>query len=220
MTKHRPPPSQAEGREQLFEKLLAAMGIGEADHLLRFGLTQELDQIGRNARQIAMPGTQPDRRRKVQQYRAAITKVLAISETLGPDFFANEIARASLSRLNPDKDASTLDRLVDLHRDDRDNVVAVLTSRVRDIDHWLEISGDDYRKRDVRELVVEPFLRLMSEHGITTSRKQRPRKRIFDALFDWLGIEQRVRPTSANIDKIARDLEMASESIPKSKTAD
>lgn len=191
------------------------MGIDESDHFLRFGLTQEeLDRIGRNARQIAIPGTQPDRRTKVKQYRAAITRVLALSETLGSDFFAHEIARASLSRLNPDKDASTLDRLVDLHRDDREDVVDVLTSRVRDIDHWL---GDDYRKRDVREMVVEPFLRLMVEHGITTSRKQRPRKKIFAALFDWLEIEPKYRPTSANIDKIARDLEKASGSTPKAK---
>lgn len=65
----------------------------------------------------------------------------------------------------------------------------------------------------MRELVVEPVLRLMFEHGITTSRKQRPRKRIFDTLFDWLGIKK-LRPTSANI---ARDLQKASDSTPKAK---
>lgn len=69
----------------------------------------------------------------------------------------------------------------------------------------------------MRKLVVEPFLRLMAKHEIITSRKQRPRKKIFDALFDWLEIEPRYRPTSANIDKLARDFQKVSGSTPKAK---
>jgi hypothetical protein len=75
-----------------------------------------------------------------------------------------------------------------------------------DIDHWLKISGDAYKKQDVRKLIVEPFLKLMEEHQITTSPKQLPRSRIFDALFNWLGVESGDRSTSASINAIAREL--------------
>src|SRR4029453_2037888 len=101
------------------------------------------------------------------------------------------------------------------------DVVAVLTTHRLNINHWRTISGDTYRKRDLRKLVVEPFLQLMAKHGITTSSKQRPRKRIFDALFDWLGIERTFRPTSVNINTIARELEgstNASKSNAKRRT--
>jgi hypothetical protein len=93
------------------------------------------------------------------------------------------------------------------HGHKRNDLVAELTEHRLDIDHWLKTSGDVYKKRDVRKLVVEPFLQLIAEHGITTSRKQLPRKRIFEALFDWLGVERSFRPSSVNIDAIARKLE-------------
>jgi hypothetical protein len=218
MTKHRPSPSKAEGREQQFEKLLAAMGIGEStDPFGRFALTQNLEDIERYyARQVAVLGKQPDRK-LVHRYRAAITKALALSEKIGPDFFVNDIEKANWSRHNPDADDMTLHMLMEEHGDKRDDVVAVLTARGLDIDHWLKASGDDYRKRIVTKLVVEPFLQLMAQHEITTSRKQLPRKRMFDALFDWLGVEQKFRPSSAAIDAIARDPAGASSSESNAK---
>jgi hypothetical protein len=192
MIKHRPPPSKAEGREQQFEKLLAAIGIGEsADPLTRYALTQNLKEIELcYARLVAASGKQPDRK-LVRRYRAAITKALMLSKSIGCDFLGNEIEKAGWSRHNPDADDRTLQMLMDDHGHERMDVVAVLTGHGLDIDHWIKISGDVYRKRDVRKLVVEPFLQLMAQHEITTSRKQLPRKRMFDALFDWLGIEQK-----------------------------
>jgi hypothetical protein len=73
----------------------------------------------------------------------------------------------------------------------------------------------------VTKLAVEPFLRLMAESKITTSRKQLPRKRMFDALFDWLGIERKFRPSDAAINAIARGLKgsgSASKSNAKRRT--
>jgi hypothetical protein len=209
MPKHRPPPSKVEDREQHYEKLLAAMGFGDsADPFIgfsRYGLTQDLEPIER-AYAVAASGKQPSRK-LVQRYRAGITNLLELSDHIGPDFFANEIEKAGWSRLNPDADDSTLYMLMEEHSDKRDNVVAALTARGLDVDQWLKTSGDTYKKRDLRKVVVEPFLQLMAKHEITTSRKERPRKRIFDALFDWLGVEQKFRPSSANIDAIARKLE-------------
>jgi hypothetical protein len=203
MTKHRPSPSKVENHHQRFEKLLAAMGIEAANPISRFVLTEELERIERNyARQVAA-SAQPDRK-LVRRYRAAIKKTLEISKKIGPDFFAYEIEKASLSRLNPDLDDSRWGDLIEEHRREQDGVVAALTARELDIDHWLKTSGDAYRKRDVTKLVVQPFLQLMVEQGITTSRKHLPRKRMFDALFDWLGIERKFRPSSAGIDAVAR----------------
>jgi hypothetical protein len=208
MTKHRLRPSKPENRERQFEKLLAAMGMGEtADPFARYPLMQELEQIERvYARQVVASAKQTDRK-LVQRYRAGITNLLEISGDIGPDFFANEIEKAGLSRHNPEADDMTLHRLMEEHGSKRDDLIPVLTARGLDVDHWLKTSVDTYKKRDLRKVVVEPFLQLMAKHEITTSRKQRPRKQIFDALFGWLGVERKFRPSSANIDAIARELE-------------
>jgi hypothetical protein len=207
MPKHRPSPSKAAGRKRQFEKLLETMGMGKVNPYIRYPLTQRLEEIERDyARQVAVSGKQPDRK-LVNRYRATITKLLRLSETIGPDFFANEIEKAGWSRLNPDADDSTLNMLMEEHEHERPDFDAKLTARGLDVDHWLKTSGETYKKRDVRKLVVEPFLQLMAKYEITTSRKQRPRKQIFDALFDWLGIEKKFRPSSANIDAITREFE-------------
>ena len=114
MSKHRLPRSKAEGREQQFEKLLAAMGIGDAaDPFGRYPLTQKLEQIDRDyVRGVAVSGKQPDRK-LVQRYRKAITKVLTLSKSIGRDFLGNEIGKAGWSRHNPDVDDSTLQMLMD-----------------------------------------------------------------------------------------------------------
>ena len=69
---------------------------------------------------------------------------------------------------------------------------------------------------DVRKLVVEPFLQLMVGRETETSRK-----RLFDALIDWIGIEKKFRPSSASINSIARELDArasASESNARRRT--
>jgi len=218
----KPSPDDAGSREQQFEKLMTAMGMSEAANFYsRYALTQDLEHIERQcARWIAASGKQPDVD-LVRSYRKAVTRVLKLSEKIGPDFLANEIELASWARNIPDADEQTLHELMADHGDRRQDVVAVLTAHGLDVDHWLNINRDTHKKREVRKRVVEPFLQLMGKYEITTSRKQRPRKRIFDSLFDWLGVEQKSRPSSANIDAIARELEgnaSASESNAKRQT--
>ena len=184
------------------------MGMGEtADPFGRYSLIQNLEKIESGyARRVVASAKQP-RRKLVRQYRAAIAKALGLFNEIGPDFFANEIEEAVFSRDNPDADDSTLHDLIADYGHKRIDFDAGLTDHLWDVDHWLSTSAENYKKRDVRKLVVEPFLKLMAKHEITTSRKQRPRKQIFDALFDWLGVEQKFRPSSANIDAIARELD-------------
>jgi hypothetical protein len=102
MTKQRPSRGKAEGREQQFEKLLTATGMSE-DPFARYALTQDLAQIERQyARWIAASGKQPDID-LIRRYRASVTKVLALSQEVGPDFLANEIEKAGWSRLTGGK---------------------------------------------------------------------------------------------------------------------
>jgi hypothetical protein len=194
------------------------------NHFIRFALTGSLEQIEREyARRVAQLSKQP-KRKLVLRYRAAVTKLLSHAKKVGPDFLA-EIEEAGWSRQNPDADVGHLHTVftewITEHGEKRLDLIAVLTGHELNIDHWLKTSGDTYRKRDVRKLVVEPFLRLMAEYKITTSRKQLPRKRIFDELFDWLGVERKFRPSDASINAIARGLEgsaSSSESNAKRRT--
>jgi hypothetical protein len=220
MTKHRPSPSKTGGHQQQFKTLLEAIGMGEsANPFSRYALTQALEEIERYyAHQVASPD-QPDRK-LVRRYREAITKLLTLSKKIGPDFFTNEIEKAGWSRRNPHADEMTLHMLKEEHGDKQDNVVAVLTERRLDIDHWLKISGDTYRKRVVTKLAVEPFLQLLINHEIISSRKQPPVTEItqmVEALFDWLGVEQKFRLSSVAIAAIARRLAGASSSESNAK---
>jgi hypothetical protein len=223
MTKHRPSPSKAVGREQQFEKLLAAMGVNNAtDPFARVAIEGKLEQIeSEYARRVAQLSKQPNRK-LVRRYRAAVTKLLSLSKTVGPDFLT-EIEEAGWSRHNPNADDGTLymvmtEGLAELGHKQID-LTAELTAHGLDIDHWLRSSGDTYRKRVVRQLAVEPFLRLLAESKITTSRKL-PRTRMVGALLDYLGVEQKFRLTDAAINAIARDPTgtRSSEAIAKQQT--
>jgi hypothetical protein len=209
MSKHRPSPSKAAGPEQRLDRLFAAMGIAEDDPFLQVGLEGQLEQIkSEYARRVAQLSKQPNRK-LVRRYRAAVTKLLSLSKKVGPDFLA-EIEEAGWSRQNPNADVGTLymvmTEAIAEHGHKRD-LIAVLTAHGLNIDHWLKTTGETYKKRDVRKLVVEPFLQLMTEHAITTSRKQLPRTRIFNELFDWLGVERKFRPSDPAINAIAKGLE-------------
>jgi len=223
MTKHRPPPSKVEDRQQQFEKLLAATGIAELNPFLRAVLAERLEQIeSEYARRVAQLSKQPNRK-LVRRYRAAVTKLLSLSKTVGPDFLA-EIEEAGWSRHNPNADVGTLNMVmteaIAEHGHERDLIVK-LTAHGLDIDHWLKTTGETYKQRYVRKLVVEPFLQLIAEQGITTSRKDRPRYRMVQALFEWIGIEEKFRLSSAAISAIARELKgstSASKSNAKRRT--
>lgn len=193
----KPSPIGAESREEKFERLLKAIdATGPFD---RYGLELALKKIetGWAAAQGKKPG-----RKLVRQYRAAVAKVLAYSNKIGPDFFANDIEKAGWSRLNPDADDRKLRDIMEMHEHEpTTDVDAVLTVRGLDVDRWLRTTLEDYRKRDVRTEIVEPFLELMVGRETEASRKE-----IFEALFDWIGVAEKFRPSSASINAIAREL--------------
>lgn len=213
MSKEGPVPTEAERREQLFDALLSALGV--SDPFVRYGVTQDLEYIEHQGARLHAPLVKQPDQDAVKRLRASGERMLALSEEVGNDFLTNDIEKIILSQLNPAADEQTLHTWMTDPEYPQKNLIALLTTYLSAIDRWLEINSTAYKRRDVRKLVVEPFLRMMAKHGIITSRKQRPRKKIFAALFDWLEIEPKYRPTSANIDKIARDLEKASDSTSK-----
>jgi hypothetical protein len=210
MIKHRPSPSKIERSEEQFEELLATMGVDSLNPFSLAVLREGLKDIEREyERRVAQLNKQPNRK-LVRQYRAAVTKHLSLSKKVGPDFLA-EIEEAGWSRQNPGVDVGILHEAFTEHIAElghkRLDLIALLTEHELDVYRWLKTTGEAYKKRYVTKLLVEPFLQLMAKHEITTSRKQRPRKRMFDALFEWVGIEKKLRPTSAGINAIARNLE-------------
>jgi hypothetical protein len=152
MSKHRPSPSKAVGREQQFEKLLAAMGMAELNPFSRAALTENLKQLEREyARRVAQLSQLPDRK-LVLRYRAAVTKALALAKSVGPDFL-REIEEASWSRQNPGADRGHLHMVMTdpEHGIKLKDRIADLTQHRLDIEYWLKTTREGYKKRDVRK---------------------------------------------------------------------
>ena len=59
-----------------------------------------------------------------------------------------------------------------------------------------------YRKTPLRKLVIEPFLLLLAVGEVWETAE--PRTRVMAALFDWLGVEPKYRPTNAGMRTIVR----------------
>lgn len=106
---------------------------------------------------------------------------------------------------NPDKSALDLREM--LH--DPDVVEHISHAKIEadedeDVAAYFDRTGRDYRKDHLREDVIEPFFRLMKAFKIRPSRHRLPRSAMFEALFDFVGVEPRLRPTS--ISGIAKQL--------------
>ncbi|WP_377829592.1 hypothetical protein ACFKHW_08105 [Bradyrhizobium lupini] len=205
MTKHRRPLINVNDREQQFAKLLTAMGLNEKGPHGEYALKAALEQIELDCQRTVADPSKLLVPKRVRQLRAAIVKVLARHKAAESDTLDSEIELASMQMLNPKADVSTLRALIADNRLER-RLAVELSHYIQNIDRWLTANQEGYKKRQVRTVVVEPFLKLMAAYEITTSPRERPRKQIFDALFDWLGVEQKFRPSSANINTIAAEL--------------
>jgi hypothetical protein len=218
--KHRPSPKKIERRQEQFDVLLATMGIDSMNPFSRLALTEGLEKIGREYDRRAVQLNKPPDRKLVRRYRAAAAKHLSLSKKVGSDFLA-EIEEAGWSQQNPGVNAGTLyesfTEYMAEHGYKRSDLIDVLTKHVLNIDYWLKTTGETYKQRYVTKLVVEPFLALIAEHGITTSSKDLPLYPMAKALFDWLEIEKASRLSGAAISGIARSLSSGSASKSNAK---
>lgn len=207
--KHRPPPSKGDQRRDRYEKLLVAIGVGECSDVFdRYALEQALQHLRSDyARRIALLNRLPTRA-LAHRYHGAIEKAVTLAKAVGPDFLT-EIELESWIRQNPKADPGALHIAIGESNIKLRDWIAELENHELDLDHWLKATGDAYKKRDVRKLIVEPFLQLLATQEIKTSRKQLPRSRMFKALFDWLDVQKKFRLSNAAINNIARELEGA-----------
>ena len=142
-------------------------------------------------------------RKELRRFRAITAKRRELRKQF-PPVVREAIALAGFVRGNPNVDERTLralmpERVVNI------DPAEIEESEDRDIEFVIERTGD-YRKRQVRKLVVEPFLLLLEHHRVVPHPKLLPLNRMMQAFFDWLGIEQALRPTDSGIRTIARDL--------------
>jgi hypothetical protein len=144
-------------------------------------------------------------RKLLRRYRATNAKRRELRKQFAPAV-REAIAMAGWLRANPNADEKHLRGLVEERDSTMDlDLAEVEEQEDRDIEFVIN-RADDYRKRQVRKLAVEPFLLLLEEYGVVPHPKQLPLNRMMHAFLDWVGIEQRRRPTDAGIRTIARDL--------------
>jgi len=140
----------------------------------------------------------------LEQFRANTAKRLELRKRFRPVY--DDIVMAGYLRENPGADEGQLRAALQDRQDSTERIdpAQFEASEDQDIAAFIDSAGD-YRKRQVRKQVVEPFLRFLEKHGVVPSRKL-PRTRMMRALFDWLEIEQKLRPTEAGVRTIALEL--------------
>lgn len=187
--------------DELLDKLLAAISKGDSDSFERHFLVEDLQKIeGAYSERRGQP-TSGSHHKLLRKFRANTAKRRELRRQLRP--IHDDIVLAGYLRANPGADEGELRAAL---QDSTENIDPAETDAIEDQDiAFLIDSGGDFRKREVRKQVVEPFLRFLEKRGVVPSRKL-PRTGMMRALFDWLGIEQKLRPTDAGIRTIARDL--------------
>jgi hypothetical protein len=201
MAKSRKSPGRS---DELLNKLLAAIGKGDSDsferHVLIGGL-QEIEALYSERRGRPTPASYTT---VLEQFRANTAKRLELRKLFRPVY--DDIVMVGYLRENPGADEGQLRAALQDRQDSTERIdpAQFEASEDQDIAAFID-SGDDYRKRQVRKQVVEPFLRFLEKHEVVPSRKL-PRTSMMRALFDWLAIERTLRPTDAGIRTIARDL--------------
>lgn len=187
----------------LLDRLLAAIGKGDADALERYLLSEELREIEVACSKLrGQPTLTGLRRRLLRKFRANTVRRRELRRQLEP--IRDDILVAGFLRANPGADERQLRAA--LQEEGTENIDPAEIEAIEDQDiAFLIANASDYRKRQVRKLAVEPFLRLLQKDDVIPSRKL-PLNRMMQALFDWLGIEKKLRPTDAGIRTIARSM--------------
>jgi hypothetical protein len=77
---------------------------------------------------------------------------------------------------------------------------------VLNIKYLLDSDAANYKKPMLRRLLIEPFLSYLHRAGVVTHPQKLPLSRIMEALFDWVDIDRKRRPTNTGVRTIARDV--------------
>jgi hypothetical protein len=79
-------------------------------------------------------------------------------------------------------------------------------SEALNIKHLLDTDSAKYKKSPLRMHLIEPFLVYLHVAGVVPHRDKLPLSRIMEALFDWVDIDRKRRPTNTGVRTIARDV--------------
>jgi hypothetical protein len=195
-------PDKRSPRDRLRD-LLAALGKADANNYETWALLNELEEIKSawlDRREVPNVGSY---RKKLSRFRANTAKRRELRKQLSP-IIREDIAWAGWLRANPNVDQGTLRALM---QDSTETIDPAEVEQEEDRDiEFLIGNMSDYRKRQVRKLAVEPFLLLLAKNRIVSHSKLLPFRRMMQAFFDWLGVEQALRPTDSGIRTIVREL--------------
>jgi hypothetical protein len=73
------------------------------------------------------------------------------------------------------------------------------------IKYLLDSDAAKYKKSTLRRHLIEPFLVYLHFAGVVPHPRKLPLSRIMEALFDWVDIDRKRRPTNTGVRTIARD---------------
>ena len=200
-------------RDEALEELLDAIGKGGLDPLETFGLEEGLRKIADDY--LKQPGRLSKEQHQIMRRHVAETARRRERRKRFPD--DDELVLAGWREADPH---ATEDQLLIMLDDGRPpNPAKVEADEARNITAYLKQAD---RKKRLRKYVIEPFFRLLEKHGIQSHPKKLPRTRMMRALFDWLKIEDELRPDDEAINAIVQDMRKRGQlkplcSTPKAK---
>ena len=200
-------PDNRSPHDLLLDDLLVALGVGASETFWFILELEKIESAWLARREVPNVGQY---RKELRRYRAITAKRRELREQF-PPFVREATEMAAWLRANPNVEEIELRALLQDPRYIDPAAIGKISEEEaedRDIQFLINSTGD-YRKRQVRKLVVEPFLLLLEKYRVVPHPKQLPLSRMMHALFEWLGIDQRLRPTDSGIRTIARDLRKA-----------
>ena len=201
----------------LLERLLFAIDKGKANAIRRAGLKESLLTLKHTYETEGPHRTLAEQRRrkrllqKMQAYHAGLRK---LRELLGP-YGRQEIAQAEWRRTNLKPKLRAIRNVTPTENEKSfDAEVREKLEKFRLLEQ-LEAAEDlaigtmikemqaGYKKDPIRKVVIEPFLLILDVYNMW--ERAQPRTNVMKALFDWLGVEKKYRPTDTGVRAIARE---------------
>jgi len=182
--------------------LLAAMGLADADNFRTLGLETAIYEIECAwLSRHEVPNVGPYRK-LLRKFRANTARRLELRKQF-PPVVREAIEMAGGIRANPNVHVRIVRAVVQNNRGgDRAKAEEWEDQNIK----FVIDRADDYRKRQVTKLLVEPFLSLLDEFHVVPHPKRLPLIRMMRAFFDLLGVDDKLRPSDVSIRTIAREL--------------
>lgn len=179
--------------------------IGKHDPFMLLTFHQGVSKIADSWAEVAAPSSLTVAAIRKRLRQTAATRARDSRAWLKNSLFhRRQIYLAGYILENPDADENDLSAAID----DSDDFARFDAHMSFDFKQSIELVMkrlDDYKKKEVRKRVVEPFYNLLKETDIVPSRKC-PFNKIMEAVFDEVGVELKDRPKPGVLRSIVYDL--------------